>query len=140
MSVPRIPPSSTPPTDTARPGLRAKTVATQFSPEELQEVENAAERDEKSATLADAARIRGTGRRWRNWQVLRRKGRARPHPWNRALTLPRPNIIPSQYCVYQQVRYKNRTKYHIFQIFEKVVLRFATESFARAHFSDNFHF
>jgi hypothetical protein len=31
-----------------RPGLRAKTVATRLSPEELQEVENAAERDGKS--------------------------------------------------------------------------------------------
>ena len=48
MSAPRIPPSSTFPTDTARPGLRAKTVATRLSPEELQEVENAAERDGKS--------------------------------------------------------------------------------------------
>jgi hypothetical protein len=46
MSAPRIPPSS--PTDTARPGVRAKTVATRLSPEELQEVENAAERDGKS--------------------------------------------------------------------------------------------
>ena len=46
MSTSRIPPSS--PTDTARPGLRAKTVATRLSPEELQEVENAAERDGKS--------------------------------------------------------------------------------------------
>ena len=48
MSAPRIPPSSTSPADTARPGLRAKTVATRLSPEELQEVENAAERDGKS--------------------------------------------------------------------------------------------
>jgi hypothetical protein len=48
MSAPRIPPSSTSSTDTARPGLRAKTVATRLSPEELQEVENAAERDGKS--------------------------------------------------------------------------------------------
>ena len=48
MSAPRIPPSSTFPADTARPGLRAKTVATRLSPEELQEVENAAERDGKS--------------------------------------------------------------------------------------------
>src|ERR1700723_3719041 len=48
MSASRIPPSSTSPTDTARPGLRAKTVATRLSPEELQEVENAAERDGKS--------------------------------------------------------------------------------------------
>ena len=47
MSAPRIPPSSTTPTDT-RPGLRAKTVATRLTPEELQEVENAAERDGKS--------------------------------------------------------------------------------------------
>jgi len=31
-----------------RPGLRAKTVATRLSPEELQEVEHAAERDGKS--------------------------------------------------------------------------------------------
>ena len=46
MSDPRIPLSS--PTDTARPGLRAKTVATRLSPEELQEVENAAEGDGKS--------------------------------------------------------------------------------------------
>jgi hypothetical protein len=48
MSAPRIPPSSTSPTDTARLGLRAKTVATRLTPEELQEVENAAERDGKS--------------------------------------------------------------------------------------------
>ena len=48
MSTPRIPPSSRSPTDTVRPGLRAKTVATRLSPEELQEVENAAERDGKS--------------------------------------------------------------------------------------------
>src|SRR5260370_27216443 len=47
MSAPRIPPSTSP-TDTARPGLRAKTVATRLSPEELQEVESAAERDGKS--------------------------------------------------------------------------------------------
>jgi hypothetical protein len=46
MGAPGIPPSS--PTDTARPDLRAKTVATRLSPEELQEVENAAERDWKS--------------------------------------------------------------------------------------------
>jgi hypothetical protein len=39
---------ATSPTDIARPGLRAKTVATRLSPEELQEVENAAERDGKS--------------------------------------------------------------------------------------------
>ena len=48
MSAPRIPPSSTSPTDTARAGLRAKIVATRLSPEELQEVEAAAERDGKS--------------------------------------------------------------------------------------------
>jgi hypothetical protein len=48
MSAPRIAPSSTSPTDTGRPGQRAKTVATRLSPEELQEVENAAERDGKS--------------------------------------------------------------------------------------------
>ena len=48
MSAPRIPPSSTSPTDTGRPGQRAKTVATRLSPEELQEVEAAAERDGKS--------------------------------------------------------------------------------------------
>jgi hypothetical protein len=38
MSAPRIPPSSTSLTDTARPGLRAKTVATRLSPEELRRV------------------------------------------------------------------------------------------------------
>ena len=48
MSARRIPPSSTSPTDTARAGLRAKIVATRLSPEELQEVEAAAERDGKS--------------------------------------------------------------------------------------------
>jgi hypothetical protein len=48
MSPSRIPPSSTSPTDTGRPGQRAKTVATRLSPEELQEVEAAAERDGKS--------------------------------------------------------------------------------------------
>ena len=48
MSASRIPPSSTSPTDTGRPGQRAKTVATRLSPEELQEVEAAAERDRKS--------------------------------------------------------------------------------------------
>ena len=48
MSAPRIAPSSTSPTDTGRPGQRAKTVATRLSPEELQEVEAAAERDGKS--------------------------------------------------------------------------------------------
>jgi hypothetical protein len=51
MSMPRIPPSQnspTPPRDAARPGLRAKTIATRLTPEELQEVESAAERDGKS--------------------------------------------------------------------------------------------
>src|ERR1700693_2914876 len=48
MSASRIPSSSTSPTDTGRPGQRAKTVATRLSPEELQEVEAAAERDGKS--------------------------------------------------------------------------------------------
>ena len=48
MSASHIPPSSTSPTDTGRPGQRAKTVATRLSPEELQEVEAAAERDGKS--------------------------------------------------------------------------------------------
>jgi len=48
MSASRVPPYSTSPTDTGRPGQRAKTVATRLSPEELQEVEAAAERDRKS--------------------------------------------------------------------------------------------
>jgi hypothetical protein len=51
MSLPRIPPSQNPPTppgDTTRPGLRIKTIATRLTPEELQEVESAAERDGKS--------------------------------------------------------------------------------------------
>lgn len=51
MSMPRIPPSQNspmPPRDAARPGLRAKTIATRLTPEELQEVESAAERDGKS--------------------------------------------------------------------------------------------
>jgi hypothetical protein len=48
MSAPRSAPSSTPPTDTGRPSLRAKIVSTRLTPEELQEVENAAERDGKS--------------------------------------------------------------------------------------------
>ena len=48
MSASRNPPSSTSPTDTGRPGQRAKTVATRLSPKELQEVEAAAERDGKS--------------------------------------------------------------------------------------------
>ena len=59
MSASRIPPSSTSPTDTGRPGLRAKTVATRLSPEELQEVEAAAERDGKSL----AEWLRGLGLR-----------------------------------------------------------------------------
>ena len=48
MSASRIAPSSTSLTDTGRAGQRAKTVATRLSPEELQEVEAAAERDGKS--------------------------------------------------------------------------------------------
>jgi hypothetical protein len=48
MSASRIAPSSTSPPNTGRPGQRAKTVATRLSPEELQEVEAAAERDGKS--------------------------------------------------------------------------------------------
>jgi uncharacterized protein (DUF1778 family) len=40
--------SSTPANDAARPGLRTKTIATRLTPEELQEVESAAERDGKS--------------------------------------------------------------------------------------------
>jgi uncharacterized protein (DUF1778 family) len=51
MSMPRIPPSQnspTPPRDAARLGLRAKTIATRLTPEELHEVESAAERDGKS--------------------------------------------------------------------------------------------
>jgi len=51
MTTPRIPapahPSS-PPDDEVRPGLRAKTVATRLTPEELREVEAAAGRDGKS--------------------------------------------------------------------------------------------
>jgi hypothetical protein len=48
MSALRIAPSSTFPIDRGRPGLRAKTVSTRLSPEELQEVEAAAERDGES--------------------------------------------------------------------------------------------
>lgn len=51
MSVPRIPPSqssSTASSDATRPRLRAKTIATRLTPEELQEVESAAEREGKS--------------------------------------------------------------------------------------------
>jgi uncharacterized protein (DUF1778 family) len=51
MSVPRIPPSqssSTASSDATRPGLRTKTIATRLTPEELQEVESAAEREGKS--------------------------------------------------------------------------------------------
>src|ERR1700693_3553844 len=55
MSASRIPSSPTSPTDTGRPGQPAKTVATRLSPEELQEVEAAAERDGKSL----AERLRG---------------------------------------------------------------------------------
>jgi uncharacterized protein (DUF1778 family) len=51
MSTPRIPalqsPPASPSTET-RPALRAKTVATRLTPEELAEVEAAAERDGKS--------------------------------------------------------------------------------------------
>jgi hypothetical protein len=47
MKTPYIP--SPPPPDTeVRPGLRVKTVATRLTPEELGEVEAAAERDDKS--------------------------------------------------------------------------------------------
>ena len=48
---PRIPASThppSPPDDEVRPGLRAKTVATRLTPEELREVEAAAGRDGKS--------------------------------------------------------------------------------------------
>jgi hypothetical protein len=51
MSTHRITaPQSSPahPSDEARRGLRAKTIATRLTPEELQEVEAAAEREEKS--------------------------------------------------------------------------------------------
>jgi hypothetical protein len=55
-----LPPSSTSPTDTARPGLRAKTVATGLvSPKSRRRVENAAERDGKSL----AEWLRGLGLR-----------------------------------------------------------------------------
>jgi hypothetical protein len=51
MTTPRTPaparPSS-PQDDEVRPGLRAKTIATRLTPEELREVEAAAERDGKS--------------------------------------------------------------------------------------------
>jgi hypothetical protein len=46
ISAPAHPPS--PPGDEVRPGLRAKTVATRLTPEELREVEAAAGRDGKS--------------------------------------------------------------------------------------------
>lgn len=51
MSIPRIPaplPSPASPSGEARPVLRAKTIATRVTPEELAEVEAAAERDGKS--------------------------------------------------------------------------------------------
>jgi len=51
MSLPGIPSSqnpSTSPRDSARPGLRTKTIATRLTPEELHVVEAAAERDGKS--------------------------------------------------------------------------------------------
>ena len=51
MTTPRIPapaPPPSPPDDEVRPGLRAKTVATRLTPEELREVEAAAGRDGKS--------------------------------------------------------------------------------------------
>jgi len=51
MTTPRIPASEhppSPPDDEVRPGLRAKTVATRLTPEELREVEAAAGRDGKS--------------------------------------------------------------------------------------------
>jgi hypothetical protein len=52
-------PSSTSPTDTARPGLRAKTVATGLVSKSRRRVENAAERDGKSL----AEWLRGLGLR-----------------------------------------------------------------------------
>ena len=51
MTTPRTPASalpSSPQDDEVRPGLRAKTIATRLTPEELGEVEAAAERDGKS--------------------------------------------------------------------------------------------
>ena len=51
MTTPRIPAPALPPSppdDEVRPGLRAKTVATRLTPEELREVEAAAGRDGKS--------------------------------------------------------------------------------------------
>ena len=51
MTTPRIPAPAQPPSppdDEVRPGLRAKTVATRLTPEELREVEAAAGRDGKS--------------------------------------------------------------------------------------------
>lgn len=51
MTTPRIPGPAHPPSppyDEVRPGLRAKTVATRLTPEELREVEAAAGRDGKS--------------------------------------------------------------------------------------------
>jgi hypothetical protein len=40
--------SSPPASDPVRPGLRVKTIATRLTPDELQEVETAAEREQKS--------------------------------------------------------------------------------------------
>ena len=51
MTTPRIPAPAhppSPPDDEIRPGIRAKTVATRLTPEELREVEAAAGRDGKS--------------------------------------------------------------------------------------------
>src|SRR5258708_1519358 len=51
MTPPRIPAPAhppSPPDDEVRPGIRAKTVATRLTPEELGEVEAAAARDGKS--------------------------------------------------------------------------------------------
>jgi hypothetical protein len=51
MTTPRIPSPAhppSPPDDEVRPGLRAKTIATRLTPEELREVEAAAGRDGKS--------------------------------------------------------------------------------------------
>jgi uncharacterized protein (DUF1778 family) len=51
MNSPRIPAQAHPPSpsdDEVRPRLRAKTIATRLTPEELREVEAAAERDGKS--------------------------------------------------------------------------------------------
>jgi hypothetical protein len=57
--------SSTFPTDTARPGLRAKTFATRLSRAEPQEVENAAESDGKSLAEWWRALVLRSAREWR---------------------------------------------------------------------------